>query len=473
VEYCANGNLRDYLRSQRPNATSSNSASSSGPNPQSPYDAYRLNRLAIDYEEPNSRRSTEMTDSPERIICTEIQLVQLAHQIGRGMEYLSSKKCVHRDLAARNVLVADGLIMKIADFGLARNISETEYYRKLSDGRLPLKWMAPEALFDRTYTVKSDVWSFGILVWEIMTLGGTPYPSVPHQELFDLLRSGCRMEKPHQCSEDIYDLMRACWNQQPEHRPSFTKIVEYLDFFLTQANPDDYLEVQSQAPIDEYGDSPVSVDDKILEEHQLDNEPTETTSMLSANGAIEPASATVSISPPDSPIDREMPLQQDNCLVDSTFQRASTSFSGDSGCLVDAEMPSTSSPRSSTSSVNLRVGGSLATYDFVHRFSGGSPVSSPKEKLRPISEADVFDELDGYEDRSSSGGGRGATDSGHPSSRGGSYEGSSDSVDSGHSYGGGGTSSSDSYDERRKRRTPPPPPSLNRHRNRNYVVSPP
>lgn len=81
-------------------------------------------------------------------------------------------------------------------------------------------------------------WSFGILVWEIMTLGGTPYPSVPHQELFDLLRSGCRMEKPHQCSEDIYDLMRACWNQQPEHRPSFAKIVEYLDFFLTQANPD-------------------------------------------------------------------------------------------------------------------------------------------------------------------------------------------------------------------------------------------
>lgn len=234
----------------------------------------------------------------------------------------------------------------------------------------------------------------------------------------------------------------------------------------------DYLEVQSQAPIDEYGDSPVSVDDKILEEHQLDNEATETTSMLSANGAIEPASPTVSISPPDSPVDREMPIPQDECPVDPTFQRASTSFSADSGCSVDVDMPSTSSPRSST--VNLRVG-VPPTYDFSHRFSGGSPVSSPKEKLRPISEAeaDVFDELDGYEDRSSSGGGRGATDSGHPSSRGGSYEGSSDSVDSGHSYGGGGTSSSDSYDERRKRRTPPPPPSLNRHRHRNFVVSPP
>jgi len=156
VEYADHGNLRDFLRKHRP---------TSG------------------YERPNG----------EKPPLSEKQLISFARQIARGMEYLGSKKCIHRDLAARNVLVSDGLILKIADFGLARDIHSNDYYRKLGDGRLPVKWMAPEALFHRKYTIQSDVWSFGILLWEMMTLGGTPYPSVPSiEKLFQLLREGHR-----------------------------------------------------------------------------------------------------------------------------------------------------------------------------------------------------------------------------------------------------------------------------------------
>ena len=150
------------------------------------------------------------------------------------MEYLASRRCIHRDLAARNVLVAENDIMKIADFGLARDIQDIYYYRKTTDGRLPVKWMAPEALFDQIYTSQSDVWSYGILLWEIITLGGSPYPSTPVKELFELLKEGYRMEKPSSCPAEIYFLMRNCWQHFRQDRPSFTQIVTTLDLLLDQ-----------------------------------------------------------------------------------------------------------------------------------------------------------------------------------------------------------------------------------------------
>ncbi|XP_046386812.1 fibroblast growth factor receptor homolog 1-like isoform X2 [Ischnura elegans] len=227
VEYAPHGNLRDFLRQHRP---------SSG------------------YEEPAGLNGKGLRGvreiggdgmSPlESKTLTQKDLVSFAYQVARGMEYLASRRCIHRDLAARNVLVSDDYVLKIADFGLARDINCQDYYRKTTDGRLPVKWMAPEALFRRVYTTQSDVWSYGILLWEIMTLGGTPYPSVPSVEkLFQLLRSGHRMEKPSCCSLEIYMLMRDCWSYQPNERPMFSELVEDLDRILTITANEEYLDL--------------------------------------------------------------------------------------------------------------------------------------------------------------------------------------------------------------------------------------
>lgn len=213
VEFAEHGNLRDFLRQH--------------------------SDVSDGYERPNS----------ERPIISERQLISFARQICKGMEYLGSMKCIHRDLAARNVLVAKDYVIKIADFGLARDVHKNDYYKKLGDGWLPVRWMAPEALFQRRYTTRSDVWSFGVLLWEIMTLGASPYPSVPSVErLFQLLREGHRMERPPNCSIDVYMIMRECWNAEPTHRPSFVELVEDFDRLLTLAREGDYLDMGFPSP---------------------------------------------------------------------------------------------------------------------------------------------------------------------------------------------------------------------------------
>nr|XP_060643736.1 fibroblast growth factor receptor 1 isoform X3 [Anolis sagrei ordinatus] len=169
VEYASKGNLREYLQARRP---------------------------------PGMEYCYNPTHLPDEQLSFK-DLVSCAYQVARGMEYLASKKCIHRDLAARNVLVTEDSVMKIADFGLARDIHHIDYYKKTTNGRLPVKWMAPEALFDRIYTHQSDVWSFGVLLWEIFTLGGSPYPGVPVEELFKLLKEGHRMDKPSNCTNEL------------------------------------------------------------------------------------------------------------------------------------------------------------------------------------------------------------------------------------------------------------------------------
>lgn len=148
------------------------------------------------------------------------------------MEYLASKNCIHRDLAARNVLVMSDETLKIADFGLARDIYAHDYYRKTTHGRLPVKWMAPETLSINKYTTASDVWSFGITLWEITTLGETPYSTVRHEDLPALIKKGYRLSKPTYCPRDLYHLMQHTWQYDPSKRPPFAEIVRIMEKML-------------------------------------------------------------------------------------------------------------------------------------------------------------------------------------------------------------------------------------------------
>ncbi|XP_042742194.1 fibroblast growth factor receptor 1 isoform X2 [Lagopus leucura] len=216
VEYASKGNLREYLQARRP---------------------------------PGMEYCYNPTRVPEEQLSFK-DLVSCAYQVARGMEYLASKKCIHRDLAARNVLVTEDNVMKIADFGLARDIHHIDYYKKTTNGRLPVKWMAPEALFDRIYTHQSDVWSFGVLLWEIFTLGGSPYPGVPVEELFKLLKEGHRMDKPSNCTNELYMMMRDCWHAVPSQRPTFKQLVEDLDRIVAMTSNQEYLDLS--VPLDQY-----------------------------------------------------------------------------------------------------------------------------------------------------------------------------------------------------------------------------
>uniref|UniRef100_A0A8C7UVL0 receptor protein-tyrosine kinase n=1 Tax=Oncorhynchus mykiss TaxID=8022 RepID=A0A8C7UVL0_ONCMY len=240
VEYCKYGNLSNYLRSKRADfivykvnqqlseilelikrrlesVASTGSSASSG---------FVEDKSYCDSEEE------EEEDLYKRVLTME-DLICYIFQVAKGMEFLASRKCIHRDLAARNILLSENNVVKICDFGLARDIYKDPDYVRKGDARLPLKWMAPEAIFDKIYTTQSDVWSFGVLMWEIFSLGASPYPGLHIDEDFCCrLKEGTRMRAPEYSSSEIYQTMLDCWQAEPGDRPTFTELVERLGDLL-------------------------------------------------------------------------------------------------------------------------------------------------------------------------------------------------------------------------------------------------
>lgn len=185
MEYMENGDLKTFLKSQREV-------------PQ------KVNKLLVD------------------------GIYLMAAQIADGMAYLTSKKFVHRDLAARNCMVGENLIVKIGDFGLTRDIYANDYYRRDTQGRLPVRWMAPESLSDNLYTSASDVWSYGVVVWEMVTLAAHPYQGLSNDEVIKRVIQGLTMQRPDNCPDKLFYIMCRCWQKHDRDRPTFNEMVEYL-----------------------------------------------------------------------------------------------------------------------------------------------------------------------------------------------------------------------------------------------------
>ncbi|KAM7246794.1 hypothetical protein CapIbe_003092 [Capra ibex] len=155
-------------------------------------------------------------------------MIQMAGEIADGMAYLAANKFVHRDLAARNCMVSQDFTVKIGDFGMTRDVYETDYYRKGGKGLLPVRWMAPESLKDGIFTTHSDVWSFGVVLWEIVTLAEQPYQGLSNEQVLKFVMDGGVLEELESCPVQLQELMQRCWQQNPRLRPTFTHILDSI-----------------------------------------------------------------------------------------------------------------------------------------------------------------------------------------------------------------------------------------------------
>uniref|UniRef100_A0A8C7R461 receptor protein-tyrosine kinase n=1 Tax=Oncorhynchus mykiss TaxID=8022 RepID=A0A8C7R461_ONCMY len=173
-------------------------------------------------------------------------LIGFGLQVAKGMEYLAHMKFLHRDLAARNCMLDESYTVKVADFGMARDVFDKEYY-SIQDHRkakLPVKWMAIESLQTQKFTAKSDVWSFGVLMWEMLTRGASPYPEVDPYDITHYLLKGRRLPQPQFCPDPLYAIMLQCWDPDPEVRPSFATLVSAVLTILSGLEGEHYINLK-------------------------------------------------------------------------------------------------------------------------------------------------------------------------------------------------------------------------------------
>ncbi|CAG2110074.1 unnamed protein product [Medioppia subpectinata] len=206
MEFVSNGKLLSFLRRHRTDKT-----------------YYNNNNNSDNYNSMNS--SGYKTDSGDKNLSAN-DLVLFAYQISKGMEFISSHGIIHRDLAARNILIDDRKTCKVADFGLSRSIRDKDgdQYEQKTGGQMPVRWMSPESLSMGVFSAKSDVWAYAVLLWEIVTLGSTPYIGLSAQEVIKYVTEGHIVDRPQHCSDRFYELMSMCFRYDCDNRLSFTDI---------------------------------------------------------------------------------------------------------------------------------------------------------------------------------------------------------------------------------------------------------